>query len=76
GLMAAVSTRALAIAAVGLARLALAIAAASALAFGGLSLAVSPIPAALLGVVVYALIIFSIRSFGLTDAWTYVRGLH
>jgi hypothetical protein len=76
GLMAAVSTRALAIAAVGLARLALAIAAASALAFGGLSLAVSPIPAALLGVVVYALVIFSIRSFGLTDAWTYVRGLH
>ena len=36
----------------------------------------SPIPAALLGVVVYALVIFSIRSFGLTDAWTYVRGLH
>jgi hypothetical protein len=76
GLMAAVSTRALVIAAVGLARLALAVVAASALAFGGLSLAVSPIPAALLGVVVYALVIFSIRSFGLTDAWTYVRGLH
>jgi hypothetical protein len=76
GLMAAVSTRALMIAALGLARLALAIAAASTLAFGGLSLALSPIPAALLGVVVYALIIFSIRSFGLTDAWTYVRGLH
>jgi hypothetical protein len=76
GLMAAVSTRALAIAAVGLARLALAVAAASALAFGGLSLALSPIPAALLGIVVYALVIFSIRSFGLTDAWVYVRGLH
>jgi hypothetical protein len=76
GLMAAVSTRALAIAAVGVARLALGIAAASALAFGGLSLALSPIPAALLGVLVYALIIFSIRSFGLTDAWAYVRGLH
>jgi hypothetical protein len=76
GLMAAVSTRALAVAALGLARLALAIAVASALAFGGLSLAVSPIPAALLGIVVYALVIFSIRSFGLTDAWAYVRGLH
>jgi hypothetical protein len=76
GLMAAVSTRALTIAAVGLARLSLAIAAAAALAFGGLSVALSPIPAALLGVVVYALVIFSIRSFGLTDAWTYVRGLH
>ena len=39
GLMAAVSTRALAIAALGLARLALVVGAASALAFGGLSLA-------------------------------------
>jgi hypothetical protein len=76
GLLAAVSTRALAIAAVGVARLALAIAAASALAFGGLSLALPPIPAAALGVVVYAFLIISIRSFGLSDAWTYVRGLH
>jgi hypothetical protein len=76
GLMAAISTRALAIAALGLARLALAVAAASALAFGGLSLALPAIPAALLGVVVYALIIFSIRSFGLTEAWAYVRRLH
>ena len=76
GLMAAVSMRVLAISAVGVARLALAIAAASTLAFGGLSLAVPPIPAALLGVVVYALVIFSIRSFGLTDAWAYVRALH
>jgi hypothetical protein len=76
GLMAAVSTRALEIAAVGVARVALAVAAASVLAFGGLSLALSPIPAALLGVVVYALVIFSIRSFGLTDAWAYVRALH
>jgi hypothetical protein len=76
GLMAAVSVRALAIAAFGLARLSLAIAAASALAFGGLALALPAIPAAVLGVVVYGLIIFSIRSFGLTDAWAYVRGLH
>jgi hypothetical protein len=43
---------------------------------GGLSLALSPIPAALLGVVAYALVIYSIRSLGLTDAWAYVRGLH
>jgi hypothetical protein len=76
GLMAAVSTRTLVVAAVGLARLALAVAAASALAFGGLALALPPIPAALLGVVAYALMIFSIRSFGLSEAWTYVRGLH
>jgi hypothetical protein len=76
GLMAAVSIRTLVVAAFGLARLALAVAAASALAFGGLSLALPSIPAALLGVVVYAAVIFSIRSFGLSDAWTYVRGLH
>jgi hypothetical protein len=76
GLMAAVSTRALAIAAVGLARLALAIAAAAALAFGGLSLALPPIFAALVGVVVYGVVIFSIRSLGLSEAWAYVRGLH
>jgi hypothetical protein len=76
GLMAAISTRALAVAALGLARLALVVGAASALAFGGLSLALSPIPAALLGVVVYGLIVFSVRSLGLADAWTYVRGLH
>ena len=76
GLMAGLSRRTLAIAAVGLGRLALVVAAASALAFGGLSLLLSPLPAAMLGVVVYALVIFSIRSFGLTDAWAYVRGLH
>ena len=76
GLMAALSIRTVAIAALGLARLALIVGAASALAFGGLSLAFSPIPAALLGVVAYGLIVFSVRSFGLTEAWTYVRGLH
>ena len=76
GLMAAVSVRAMVIAAIGLVRLALAIGAASALAFGGLALLLSPWPAALAGVVVYALIMFSIRSLGLTDAVTYLRGLH
>ena len=76
GLMAAVSMRSLVIAAYGLARLALLVGAASALAFGGLSLALDPIPAAALGVLVYAIVIFSIRSLGLSEAWTYVRGLH
>jgi hypothetical protein len=76
GLMAAVSTRAMLIAAVGLMRLALAVGAASALAFGGLALLLPAWGAALLGVAVYALIMFSIRSFGLTDALVYVRGLH
>jgi hypothetical protein len=63
------------IASVGLARVALIVGAASALAFGGLSLLLAPAPAAAAGVAVYALVIYSIRSYGLTDAWAYVRGL-
>jgi len=76
GLMAAISTRVLAIAAFGLVRLALVVAGAAALTFGGLSLALSPAAAAGLGVVAYALVILSARSLGLSEAWTYVRGLH
>jgi peptidoglycan biosynthesis protein MviN/MurJ (putative lipid II flippase) len=76
GLMWVLDPRTLAIAAVGLGRLALALGSASLLAFGALSLALSPIAAALLGVVVYGLIVVSLRSLGLSDAWTYVRGLH
>ncbi len=76
GLMAALSTETLSIAALGLARLALAIGGASALAFGIVSFVLSPVPGAALGVVVYALMIFSLRSLGLSDAWAYVRGLH
>src|SRR4051794_4637924 len=76
GLMWAVSVQTLAIAVVGLARVALALGVACALAFGALTLAVSPVPAAVLGVVVYGVIVVSLRSLGLSDAWTYVRGLH
>jgi hypothetical protein len=76
GLMATVSTETLAIAAVGFGRLALAVGSAAALAFGALSLALSPVPAACVGVLVYALAIYAMRSFGLSDAWAYVRGLH
>ena len=76
GLMAALSMETLAIAAFGLARLALAIGGASALAFGAASLVLSPVPGAALGVVVYGLLIFSLRSLGLKEAWVYVRGLH
>ena len=76
GLMWAIDPRTLAIALVGLARLSLALGGASALAFGALSLAISPIGAALLGIVVYTLIVLSLRSLGLREAWTYVRGLH
>jgi hypothetical protein len=60
----------------GLARLALIVGAATALAFGGASLVVSAVPAALLGLVVYSLILISLRQFGLADAWHYVRALH
>jgi hypothetical protein len=76
GLMWLLDPRTFAIAVVGLGRLALALGAASALAFGALSLALSPIVAAVLGVLVYGLIVLSLRSLGLSDAWTYVRGLH
>ncbi len=76
GLMATLSVRTFAIAAVGLARLALAVGAAAALAFGPLSLALPRIPAALLGLAVYGLVIYALRSLGLTAAWAYVRGLH
>jgi len=76
GLMAIIGRDALAIAALGLARLGLIVGAASALAFGGLSLAFNPIPAAVLGLAVYAVMIYAVRSQGLTDAWAYVRGLH
>jgi hypothetical protein len=76
GLMSMIGRGALAIAALGLARLALIVGASAALAFGGLSLAFSPVPAAVLGAVVYGVMIFAVRSYGLTDAWAYVRGLH
>ncbi|MGH2971209.1 MAG: hypothetical protein ACRDLE_03620 [Gaiellaceae bacterium] len=76
GLMWTVSPRTLQIALAGLARLALAIGAAAALAFGTVALALSPVPAAIVGALVYALVIVGLRSLGLSEAWTYVRGLH
>src|SRR5207244_8782413 len=76
GLMRAISPRTITIAVAGLARLALAVGGAAVLAFGGLSLALSPVAAALAGVLVYALAIFALRSLGLSAAWSYVRGLH
>src|SRR5207244_1375237 len=61
GLLATLSWRTLAIAGAGLAQLAIAVGGATALAFGALSLTLSPIPAALLGVFVYTLIILALR---------------
>ena len=76
GLLWMLSARTLAIAALGLARLALAVGAATALAFGALSLALPAIPAAVVGVLIYAAVVFAMRSLGLSEAWAYVRGLH
>jgi hypothetical protein len=75
GLMAAVSWRSFAIAAVGLARLSLVVGVTATLAFGGLALALPAAAAAAIGVPVYAAVILATRSLGLSDAWTYVRGL-
>jgi len=76
GLLVAVDRRTLTIAIFGVARLSLALGAASALAFGAVALILSPAPAAVIGIVVYGLIVLSLRSLGLRDAWTYIRGLH
>jgi hypothetical protein len=76
GLMATVGRDTLIIAVYGLARIALAVGAATALAFGALSLAFSPVVAAVVGVFVYCGLIAALRSLGLSDAWAYVRGLH
>ncbi len=76
GLVATLSLQTLAIAGLGLAKLALAIGSAAALAFGALGAALPAVPAAVLGVLVYTVVIVALRSLGLSEAWTYVRGLH
>ena len=76
GLMAALSSRMLMLSVIGLGRLALIVGAATALAFGGASLLLSSVPAAALGLVVYALLLVAMRQLGLADAWNYVRALH
>jgi O-antigen/teichoic acid export membrane protein len=76
GLMAALGPRVLRPALVGLARLSLAVLAAAALSFGGASLLLTAIPAAVLGLVMYAVILLAIRELGLSAAWDYVRALH
>jgi len=76
GLMGALSSRMLVLSVIGLGRLALIVGAATALAFGGASLLLGAVPAAGLGLVVYALILVAVRQLGLADAWQYVRALH
>jgi peptidoglycan biosynthesis protein MviN/MurJ (putative lipid II flippase) len=76
GLMALLGRRVLVRAAFGLARLSLVVLAAAALAFGGASLLLAAIPAAVIGVVLYSLILLASRQLGLAAAWHYVRALH
>jgi peptidoglycan biosynthesis protein MviN/MurJ (putative lipid II flippase) len=76
GLMAALAPRTLQLSAVGLGRLSLIVGASTALAFGGASLVLASVPAALLGLVVYGLLLVAVRQLGLADAWHYVRALH
>jgi hypothetical protein len=76
GLIAALGRRVLVLTVVGLARLSLVVLAAAGLAFGGASLLLAAVPAALLGLVVYAALLLAMREFGLTEAWQYVRALH
>jgi O-antigen/teichoic acid export membrane protein len=76
GLMAALGRGVLLLSVAGIARVSLVVLAAAALAFGGASLLLTAVPAALLGLVVYAAILVAMRELGLADAWHYVRALH
>jgi peptidoglycan biosynthesis protein MviN/MurJ (putative lipid II flippase) len=76
GLMAVLGQDMLRHSVLGLARVSLTVLAAAALAFGGASLLLAAIPAAVLGLVVYAAILVAMRELGLADAWHYVRALH
>lgn len=75
GLLWSLSPATLATVVLGVGRVALALGAAVALAFGALGEVLSPVPAAVLGVLVYAAIVVAFRSLGLGEAWAYVRGL-
>ena len=76
GLMASLAPRVLLLSAYGVGRLSLLVGASTALAFGGASLVFSAVPAAVAGLAIYALILFTLRQLGLAQAWQYVRALH
>jgi O-antigen/teichoic acid export membrane protein len=75
-MMVSVSPRMLAISALGLGRLAIRLAVVAGLSFGLLALAIGGIPAAAVGLALYALLLAAIRPRGLREAWAYVRALH
>jgi hypothetical protein len=76
GLMAALSPRMLALTALGLGRLSLLVGAAAVSGFGAPRLVLDAIPAAAVGVALYALLLVGLRHLGLREAWHYVRALH
>jgi hypothetical protein len=71
-----VSRRALLDAAFRLARLALVVGAAAVAGFWLAALVLDPVVAAVVGCVVYGLILLAARPLGLGEAWAYVRALH
>jgi hypothetical protein len=71
-----VSHRALRAGAFALARLAVVVGAAAVGGFWLASVVVSPIPAAVLGTVLYGLLLVAAKPLGLGEAWAYVRALH
>ena len=76
GMMASLAPRMLWLTALGLGRLTLLVAAATALAFGGASLLLGAVPAAVAGLALYAVLLVAFRQLGLAQAWHYVRALH
>ena len=71
-----ISHRALLAAAVALARLSLVVGGAAVVAFWGASSVFGAVVAAIVGFLVYGLLLLAVARFGLRDAWAYVRALH
>jgi O-antigen/teichoic acid export membrane protein len=75
-LLASISRELLVLALSGLLRVTLIFAVLTLAAFGLPALVLSPTAAALVGLVVYAIVLAGLRARGLGEAWAYVRALH
>ena len=71
-----ISRRALFRASLALARLSLVVGIAAVAAFWSAAVVLGPVGAAVLGCVIYGLLLLAARPFGLREAWAYVRALH
>ena len=71
-----ISHKALLTAAVALARLSLVVGGAAVVAFWGASSVFGAVVAAVVGCLIYGLLLVAVARFGLRDAWAYVRALH